>query len=229
MSPTPSRTRCTTRCTAPPTPERAPFTVTDVRTRARGSSAAAPRWPAPRSPPSWRSPSCRRRRGRAVPAERRPARDPAARTRITGPSASTRSARPSAPSRRALINVDDEPDRRRRDRRLPPPFDHLRRTRRLVGVAFVDPTRAPLDAGPRPDFEVLDAAAPTSHLAVFGRTARASPGPSTTVRAGRRGAGPNGREERRPRCPPASGRRVRPGGLPSGDASLLGTTDPHQP
>ena len=88
--------------------QRAPFTVTDVRTRARRIQRRRAAWPAPRSPPSWRSPSPSAL-GMVGPAPRSDV--PPATSRphpgSPGPSASTRSPPDGAEPAVPLINVDD--------------------------------------------------------------------------------------------------------------------------
>lgn len=214
--------------------QRAPFTVTDVRTRARriqrrraavaGAAVAAVLaiaipvgagvvGPTPRS---------------EVP----PVTEPPA-PRITGtvridPLTAPVGAELGVP----LIDVDDQTltvdgetiDLPRRYDQLTPYADGW------VGITFVDPR----DEGALgvevlgPDFEVLDSAAPSSHLAVSADGSRLAWAEHdgqrwTVVDRDRDGA----REERRTPLPPGpEDARVRPVGFLPGDALLVGTTDP---
>ncbi len=234
MSPTPleDQVHDALRQTADPL-QRAPFTVTDVRTRARriqrrraavaGVAVAAVLaiavpvgvgivGPTPRSdvPPATQSPA----------------------PRITGtvridPLSAPVGAELAVP----LINVD-EPSLTVAGETvaLPRLYDQLTPyADGWVGITFVDP----MDEGATgvevlgPDFEVLDAAAPASHLAVSADGSRIAwaeydGGRWTVVERDRAAES----EERRTALPPGpQDARVRPVGFLPGDALLVGTTD----
>ncbi|MCY4725179.1 hypothetical protein NYO98_02735 [Nocardioides sp. STR2] len=214
--------------------QRAPFTVTDVRTRARriqrrraavaGAAVAAVLAVAIPVGAGMVGPSPRS----DVP----PATEPPA-PRITGTvRIDPRTAPVGGELAVPLINVDDQTltiggetiDLPRRYDQLTPYADGW------VGITFVDPQ----DEGATgvevlgPDFEVRDAVAPSSHLAVSADGSRLAWAEHdgrrwTVVARDRDGA----REERRTPLPPGpQDARVRPVGFLPGDAVLVGTTDP---
>ena len=214
--------------------QRAPFTVTDVRTRARriqrrraavaGAAVAAVLAIAIPVGASMVGPTPRSE----VPPVTQPPAPRITETVRIDPLSAPVGGELSLP----LIDVDEQSlvingetvDLPRRYDQLTPYADGW------IGITFVDPE----DEGAvgvqvlGPDFEVLDEAAPTSHLAVSTDGSRIAWAEHdgerwTVVERDRDGT----REERRTSLPPGSAdARVRPVGFLPGDALLVGTTDP---